>query len=121
MSLLVAISLLFSMLTATGCSTIINRPLIAERDNIISALYRLGGDAAAYCNSPVNRQGGGGSFAGWSMPDTLANQPFAWFTAEVQDTCVVLKATSKNERGAIQAIVLRNGRLVQWTYWGDFM
>lgn len=62
-----------------------------------------------------------GSFEGFTLPESYRSTPYGTHEAQVTPDRIVLKGTGKDLDGAVQATVMPNGALKEWTYYGLLM
>lgn len=92
----------------------------SARDAIISFLVNLAANAYQFRIRPTTMGGGGGSYAGYSIPKRMVSSDFASYAATAYPESVVFSGTSTRGLGTVQTTMNDTGRTGHWIYTGDF-
>lgn len=97
-------------------------PMVENRDALINDINNLAALAYQYRIRPTSMGGGNGAYTGLKMPERMQANENGTFTYTVTGPDEVkIKAVSKRIKGAaIESTIDGNGRLRNWTYWGEF-
>ena len=117
---------------AVGISMFSSSSVQANKDAIVNDLNNLAADAYQFKIRPCTMAGGGGTYAGGScspanpygIPTKLASNDNASYTrvGSATDSTVTFEGTSKSyPTGKVKATVDANGKLINFTYAGDFL
>lgn len=96
--------------------------MVENRDALINDINNLAAFAYQYRIRPTSMGGGNGAYTGLKMPERMQANENGTFTYTVAGRDEVkIKAVSKKIKGAaIESTIDGNGRLRNWTYWGEF-
>src|SRR5690242_15688238 len=97
------------LLIMAGIMLVNHHMVSTSKDSIIENLASLGRMAYGYRIMPAGDGGGGGSYAGFSIPAKLASNDEASFESNATPTRVVIRAVSTRGYGSITAILDSTG------------
>ncbi len=93
----------------------------SNKDALINDLNNLAANAYQYRIRPTTMGGGGGSYAGYKIPQRLSSNDNGQFEAIVSnDSTVTFIATSSLKLGTVKALLIKEGRLGMFEYTGEF-
>jgi len=99
------------------------RSVQSYKEAVISDLANLSGHAYQYRIRSLEGGGGGGSYEGYKIPQTLAeNENGIYTVAAVYRDSVILHGRAKQVDGTVEVKVDPDGKpnTTSWTYGGDF-
>lgn len=95
-------------------------PLTSNRDALINQLNNIAAYCFQYRIRPTSMGGGSGAYTGAKLPERLAVTDDGTFSLEdVGANAVKIQAISKKFKGSITALLDVEGRLSNWTYFGE--
>ena len=97
------------------------RSVGSYRDAMINQFNNLSAHAYQYRIRSLEGGGGGGSYEGYRIPQTMAESEDGIFTlAAVHRDSVILRGKAKRVDGTIEVTIDPNGQPILWIYGGDF-
>jgi hypothetical protein len=106
---------------AVGLSLFSAQSIQANKDAMINDMNNIAAHAYQFKIRPRSMGGGSGSFTSYIIPQKLATNENATYTATSSATNVTILGTSvQNSTNTITAIVGSDGKLGSWQYAGDF-
>ena len=96
---------------AVGLSMFTAQSVNANRDAIIADITNMAANAYQYRIRPVSMGGGGGSYAGYSLPVSLASNENGSYTVSVAANLVTFTGTSAQGYGTVAGGYDGTGRL----------
>ena len=96
---------------AVGLSMFTAQSVNANRDAIISDITNMAANAYQYRIRPVSMGGGGGSYAGYTLPVSLASNENGSYTVTVAAALVTFTGTSAQGYGTVTGGYDGSGRL----------
>jgi hypothetical protein len=110
----------FGVTLATAIWVFSKNNVSAHRDLLVSAISHIASDAVQYRHRP-KPSGGGGSFAGYQVPQRLLESEHATLSAKDSAGYVLtILATSTHGLGSVSARVRGDGALGNFSYTGEF-
>ena len=92
----------------------------ANRDALINHLNNIAAICYQYRIRPASMGGGQGSYFGVKLPEKMTLTAEGAFTLiEVQEDLVKIQADSKKVNGSITTTLDSDGRMTNWTYYGE--
>jgi len=106
---------------AVGLSLFSANSIQANRDAQINDINNLAANAYQFRIRPTTMGGGGGSYAGYTIPVKLQTNSNADYTSVAVDASVTIKGQNATATGQwVQAILNADGVLGTFTYGADF-
>ena len=96
---------------AVGLSMFTAQSVNANRDAIIADITNMAANAYQYRIRPVSMGGGGGSYAGYTLPVSLASNENGSYTVTVAAALVTFTGTSAQGYGTVTGGYDGSGRL----------
>ena len=106
---------------AVGLSLFSAQSVQSNRDAIINDLNNLGAQAYQFRTRPSTMSGGQGDYTTFTIPTKLQTNENGTYTAVTTTNTVVFTAVSaQNASNSIKVTIDSNGKLGNWSYFGDF-
>ncbi len=106
---------------AVGLSLFSAQSVQSNRDAIINDLNNLAAQAYQFRMRPSTMSGGQGDYTTFVIPTKLQTNENGTYTAATTTNTVVFTAVSaQNASNSIKVTIDSNGKLGNWSYFGDF-
>ncbi len=107
---------------AVGLSLFTSQSIQSNKDAMINDINNLAANAYQFNIRPTSMGGGGGTFAGWSIPVKMSSNENAQYSESGgAATGIVIYGKSANiASNTVNASVGSDGRVTSMTFGGDF-
>ncbi|MBM4161013.1 MAG: hypothetical protein FJ217_10860 [Ignavibacteria bacterium] len=106
---------------AVGLSLFSAQSVQSNRDAIINDLNNLAAQAYQFRIRPTSMGGGQGDYSTFSIPVKMRTNENGTYVASPSQNEITITATSaQNSSNYITVVIDSDGRLTNWSYFGDF-
>jgi len=106
---------------AVGLSLFSAQSIQSNRDAIINDLNNLAAQAYQFRIRPISMGGGEGDYSTFTIPIKMRTNENGTYVASPSQNSITITATSaQNASNYITVVIDSDGKLSNWSYFGDF-